>query len=222
MTFISTKKLEKAIDRALLEWLSPLGFHPAEGGGVERRQDARYDFIGSVVCKIGGENRISPFGQMGFLDRKKIYSHFMSEDRHEPEKFAIDATLKYAHFMKDWTAEMRCQQVEDLEDFLNQLQIFVMERLLPTLMSYDTPRKVVALYINKNEKDRTSFAPPSWHGYSSALTALILARLYEPNHYQSLKQRYRGEFEGLDEDKAKRVQQLIQYLDLSDPLPVIQ
>jgi hypothetical protein len=222
MTFISTKKLEKAIERALLDWLSPYGFESAEGGGVERWKDNRYDFIGTVVCKIGGENRISPFGQMGFRDRKKIYSHFIHEDRQEPEKFAIDATFKYAHFVHDWTADMRCQQVEELESFLQNLKTFVIERLLPCLLSYDTPQKVLALYIKKNEKDRRSFSPPSWHGYSSALTVLILARLYEPQNYEPLKKRYWGAFEDLDTETMKRALRLIEYLDLPDPLPALQ
>ncbi|TVO52660.1 hypothetical protein [Denitromonas halophila] len=222
MTFISTRKLEKAIDRALQDWLSPYGFRPANGGGVERWQDNRYDFIGSLVCKIGGENRITPFGQMGFREHENIYSHFIHPDRQESEKLAIDATFKYAHFVKDWTAAMRCQQVEELEGFLGNLRGFVMERLFPTLMSYDTPHKILALYIRTNEKDPTSFAPPTWHGYSSALTALILARLYESSHYKSLKHRYSGEFEGLDEEKMKRVQRLLEYLDLPDPLPALE
>ena len=222
MSFISTKKLEKAIARSLLDWLAPYGFKLAEGGGVERWIDNRYDFIGTVVCKIGGENRISPFGQMGFRDRKKIYSHFIHDDQKEPEKFAIDATFKYADFVHDWTADMRCQQVEELEGFLQGLQVFVIERLLPCLLSYDTPQKILALYIKKNEKNRRSFSPPSWHGYSSALTALILARLYEPNNYEPLKKRYWGEFEDLDQEKMKRVLRLIEYLDLPDPLPELQ
>lgn len=222
MTFISTKKLEKAIDRSLLNWLSPCGFKLAEGGGVERRKDNRYDFIGTVVRKIGGENRITPFGQMGFRDRENIYSHFIHEDHKEPDKFAIDATFMYAHFMHDWTADMRCQQLEELEGFLHSLQTFVIERLLPCLLSYDTPQKILALYIKKNEKDRRSFSPPRWHGYSSALTALILARLYEPNNYEPLKKRYWGEFEDLDQEKMKRVLRLIEYLDLPNPLPELQ
>jgi hypothetical protein len=146
----------------------------------------------------------------------------MSDDPQESNKIAVDVSLKYAHFMQDWTARMRCQHFEDLDDFLAQLRSFIMERLFPTLMSYDTPEKVLTLYLKKNEKDRTSFDPPSWSGISSALTALILARLHVPEHYTRLKKRYVHEFEGLDSDKLERSNRLIQYLDKSDPLPALQ
>ncbi len=221
MTVIAVKQLDKAISQALLEWLSPQGFVAAEGGGVERWQGNRYDFIGAVVNRIGGENRISPFGQMGFSETQRIYSHFMSDSPRESNKIAVDVQLKYAHFMKDWTADMRCQEHEQLKDCLTQLRIFIMDRLYPALLSYDTPEKVLAAYLKKNEKDRRSFDPPSWAGFSSALTGLILARLYGPEHYAALKQRYAGEFEGLDEDKSACAKRLIAYLDQLGALPAL-
>ena len=66
-----------------------------------------------------------------------------------------------------------------------------------------------------------TFDPPSWFGFSSALTRLILARLYGPEHYATLKQRYAGEFEDLDEDKLARVRRLIAYLDHQGTLPAL-
>lgn len=213
MTVIAVRKLDKAISQALLDWLSPEGFVAAEGGGVERWQGNRYDFIGAVVNRVGGENRISPFGQMGFSETQKIYSHFMSSNPQESNKIAVDVQLQYAHFMRNWTAHMRCQEIEQLDDCLAQLRIFVLDRLYPALMSYDTPEKVLAAYLRTNEKDPVSFEPPNWFGYSSALTGLILARLYGPEHYATLKQRYAGEFKDLDEDKLARARRLIAYLD---------
>jgi hypothetical protein len=221
MTVIAVRKLDKAISQALLDWLSPQGFIAADGGGVERWQGNRYDFIGAVVNRIGGENRISPFGQMGFSETQRIYSIFMSNNPQESNKVAVDIQLKYAHFMKDWTADMRCQEVEQLENRLAQLRIFVLDRLYPALQFFDTPEKVLGAYLKKNERDRRSFDPPSWFGYSSALTGLILARLYGPEHYATLKQRYVGEFEDLDEDKLARVRRLIAYLDQQGTLPVL-
>lgn len=219
MTVIAVRKLDKSISKALLEWLSPHGFMAAEGGGVERWQGNRYDFIGAVVNRIGGENRISPFGQMGFADRKKIHSHFMSDNLQESSKIAVDVQLKYAHFVKSWTVDMLCQEIEQLDAFLAELRFFVLERLYPALLVYDTPEKVLSAYLKKNEKDRRSFDPPSWFGFSSALTGLILARLHSPEHYPGLKQRYAGEFDGLDEEKLSRAKRLIAYLDQPGVLP---
>ncbi len=221
MTVIAVRKLDKAISQALLEWLSPHGFIAADGGGVERWRGNRYDFIGAVVNRIGGENRVSPFGQMGFLDRKGIYSHFMSEDPQESNKIAVDVQLKYAHFMKDWTADIKCQEVEDLEDCLVEVKTFVMGKLYPTLQGYDSPQKVLAAYLKKNEKDRRNFDPPGWKGYSSALTGLILARLYGQEHYAKLKERYAHEFEDLDEETLMRAKRLIAYLDHQGELPAL-
>jgi hypothetical protein len=59
MTAISVKKLDKAIDLALLTWLSPQGFVAADGGGVERWDENRYDYVGCIVNRVGGENAIS-------------------------------------------------------------------------------------------------------------------------------------------------------------------
>lgn len=221
MTVIAVRGLDKAVSKALLNWLSPLGFVAAAGGGVERWLGNRYDFVGAVVNRIGGSNRVFPFGQMGFLDRKKIYSHFMSDDPEESNKIAVDIQLKYAHFMKDWTADMRCQESEQLEDFLALLRVFVMGELYPALCAFDTPQKVLAAYVKKNEKDRRNFDPPSWFGFSSALTGLILARLFGSEHYADLKQRYAGEFEDLDDDNLKRLKRLIAYLDSQGALPAL-
>lgn len=221
MTVIAVRKLDKAICQAMLVWPAPHGFVAAAGGGVERWTGDRYDFLGCIVNRIGGRNCISPFGQMGFRDRKKIYSYFMSDDPDESNKIAVDVQLKYAHFVKDWNMDMHCQHTEDLDAFLVQLRSFVMEKLYPALASYETPEQVLALYLKKNEKDRKSFDPPSWFGYSSALTGLILARLHAPEHYVALKQRYSDHFDGLDADTLARTKKLIAYLDLPQlaPLP---
>ncbi|GGY30077.1 hypothetical protein [Paludibacterium paludis] len=222
MTVIAVRKLDKAISQALLEWLSPHGFIAAEGGGVERWLGNRYDFIGAVVNRVGGLNRISPFGQMGFSDRKNIYSYFMSDNPQESSKIAVDVQLKYAHFVKSWTTDMLCQEIEQLDAFLAELRVFVFEKLYPALQAYDSPEKILAAYLKKNEKDRRSFDPPSWFGFSSALTGLILARLYSPEDYPGLKQRYAGEFEGLDEEKLSRGKRLIAYLDQPGVLPPLK
>jgi hypothetical protein len=221
MTVIPVKKLDKTVDTAMLEWLSPLGFGRAGPGGVERWRGNRYDFLGCVVNRVGGENHVRPFGQMGFGHIQRVYSHFMSDDPAESNKIAVDVQLRYANFMKSWTAALRCQHEEELQEFLAKLRSFVMDELYPALMSYSTPEQVLALYINKNEKSPTDFDPPVWSGYNaaSALTGLILARLHGEENYVALKRRYSGELADLDVDTTARATRLIGHLDQPDPLP---
>lgn len=223
MTVLPFKKLHRIVDQAMQEWFTPLGFVRASSGGVERWQGDRYDYLGCVVNRIGGENRVSPFGQMGWRHRKGIYSYFMSDDPVESNRIAVDVQLQYANFTNDWTADMRCQHEEELETFLPQLRSFVMDRLYPALMSYATPEQVLALYLKKNHSSPTDFDPPVWQGYNaaSALTGLILARLHGPGHYETLKRRYAGEFADLDVDTLARANRLIAYLDQPDPLPAL-
>ena len=164
MTVLPVKKLHKIVNKSMLEWFTPLGFVGASSGGVERWQRDRYDYLGCVVNRIGGMNRISPFGQMGFGHIQRLFSHFMSDDPTESNKIAVDVQLQYVNFTKDWTADMRCQHEEELEAFLPKLRNFVMDQLYPVLMSYATPEQVLALYLKKNEKSRTDFEPPVWQG----------------------------------------------------------
>ena len=206
----------------MLELMAPHGFAKASSGGIERWRGDRYDYMGCVVNQIGGATKVSPFGQMGFGHRRRIYSHFMSDVPDESNAVAVDVQLRYAHFAKDWTAGMRCQQIEHLDAFLQQLLSFVSNQLYPALMAYSSPEKVLDAYLKKNEKDSKSFDPPSWFGASSALTCLILARLHGPTHYPSLKQRYSVQFSDLDQETFERASRLIAYLDLPDPLPPLQ
>ena len=221
MTVLPIKKLCKVVDHSMLEWFAPLGFVRLSGGGVERWKDDRYDYLGCVVNRIGGENRISPFGQMGWRHHQEIYAHFMSDDPVESNKIAVDVQLRYANFVRDWAIGMHCQHEEELQTFLSQLRSFVMDQLYATLTSYATPEQVLALYLKKNEKSRTNFDPPVWSGYSaaSALTGLILARLHGPQHYETLKRRYAGEFAALDAETLARTDRLIHYLEQPNPLP---
>jgi hypothetical protein len=221
MSALSVSKLRSKVNKALLDWLSPLGFVPADSGGVERWTGERYDYIGCVVNRIGGENRVSPFGQMGFASTQVLYSHFMSDAPEESNKIAVDVQMEYADFMKDFTAALRCQSTDDFDSFLSDLKAFVMNRLYPALMACATPQQVFALYLKKDENDRRSFDPPSWFGLSSALTGLILARLYAPERYDAMKTRYQPQFDGVGAIKLERAKRLMAYLDQPDPLPLL-
>lgn len=213
MTALTVKKLEKVVQKALIEWLSPLGFTLESNGGCGRWQGDIYTYIGCVVNRVGGLNRIRPFGQMGFLHRKKIFSAFMSDNQEESNKIAVDLQADYAHFMRSWNADMRCQNEEEVDEFLSALHSFVFDRLYPTLTAFADPIQVLDLYIKYDETNRTSFDLPGWSGHSSALTAMILARLHAPHEYPALKKRYQPIFDQLLPEYKGRAEKLIAYLD---------
>lgn len=222
MKEMPVKKLERVVQKSLIEWLSPIGFTLEDNGGCGRRQGDMYTYIACIVTRIGGANRVMPFGQMGFLHRKRIYSAFMSDDPDESNKIAVDLQVKYAHFTRDWNADMRCQYEEELDDFLESLRAFIMDKLYPTLMAYVEPRKLLELYLKKDETDPKGFDLPNGFDYSSALTALILARLHGPEHYAELKQRYKPVFAELTQPQnIERVGKLIAYLDQPELTPIV-
>ncbi|HET8730546.1 MAG TPA: hypothetical protein VFM34_05485 [Moraxellaceae bacterium] len=221
MAAITAKKLEKAIEKALVEWLSPLGFR-AEQGGCSRWENDIYVYMGCVVTRIGGINRVKPVGQMGFRSSQAIYQAFMHDrDIPSPDR-SVDLQADYAHFARSWSSDMRCQSEEDLLAFLESLRIFVMEKLYPTLAAFSEPGAVVDLYLGYDEKDRHSLELPGWHGHGSALKALILARLYRPDAYEILKKRYQPIFEQLLPELRERVTRLLAYLDQQVLSPVAE
>jgi hypothetical protein len=213
MTAMTAKKLEKSIEKALLEWLLPLGFYAEDGGGCARWKDDVYVYIGCVVTRIGGVNRVKPVGQMGFKSSQRIYQAFMHDKSLPSPNRSVDLQADYAHFARSWSEDMRCQSVEDLDVFLDGLRVFVLEKLYPTLNSYTEPSQVVELYLKYDETNRACLDLPGWHGYSSALKALILARLYRAGVYESLRKRYQPVFEQLMPEYKERVIKLITYLD---------
>ncbi len=220
MTAIPTKKLEKVIDKKLLEWLEPLGFYAEDGGGCARWENDVYVYIGCIVTRIGGVNCIRPFGQMGFKVTQRIFQAFMHDRNLHSPKMAVDLQADFAHFARNWTEDMHCQDEEDLNSFLGELRSFVLNKLYPTLTIYVEPRQVLDLYLEYDETDRRCLELPGWHGYSSALKALILARLYRVEVYASLRKRYQPIFEPLIPEYKEQVSKLIAYLDQKELSPL--
>lgn len=221
MTVIPLKKLEKIVTKALLEWLAPLGFSARDSGSCERWQSDIYTYIGCVVNRVGGINRIDPFGQMGFAHTQKIYSHFMSDDPAESNKIAVDLQAAYGNFMRDWNTYILCQHEEEVEAMLVKLKTFIFDKLYPTLMRYTEPKLLLDLYIKHDETNKANFDLPIFKGYSSALTALIIARLHSPEHYETLKKRYQPIFDRLLVPEYKeRSAKLIAYLDQTELTPL--
>jgi hypothetical protein len=230
MTVITLKKLQKIVSHSLVEWLSAEGFAGEDGvlggGCVLRWQGDIYTNIGCEVIRIGGVNRIVPFGQMGFLHAQKIYTHFMAdspEDAEERNQRAVDFQVGYPHYMKDWNAYIACQHEEEVEAALATLKAFIFDYLYPMLTAYTTPEKLLPLYQKIDENNPICFNIPVWHGYSSALGVLILARLHKPALYAEFKKRYQPILYDPLEPPSKldeRADRLIAYLDQNELTPL--
>lgn len=221
MTVIPLKKLEKIVGKACFEWLKPLNFVLEDNGGCGRWDNDIYTYVGCVVDRVGGINRIKPFGQMGFMHIKKIYSHFMTDDPAESNKIAVQLQAAYGNFMRDWNTYILCQHEEEVEAMLVKLKAFIFDKLYPTLMRYTEPKLLLDLYIKHDETNKANFDLPVFKGYSSALSALIIARLHAPEHYETLKKRYQPIFDRLLVPEYKeRSANLIAYLDQKELTPL--
>lgn len=221
MTVIPVKKLEKIVGKACLEWLKPLGFVLEENGGCGRWENDIYTYIGCVVVRVGGVNRIEPFGQMGFKDNQAIYQNFMLDKTLPIPDISVNLQAAYGNFMRDWNAYILCQHEEEVEATLVKLKAFIFDKLYPTLMRYTEPKLLLDLYIKHDETNKANFDLPVFKGYSSALTALIIARLHAPEHYETLKKRYEPIFERLLVPEYKeRSANLIAYLDQNELTPL--
>lgn len=231
MMVIPQKKLVKIVSNSLKEWLSPLGFSKedcggVDGGGVFRWQGDVYTFIGCRAIRIGGENRIVPFGQMGFLHLQKIYTYFMADSPESAAKLnqlAVDFQVGYQHYMKDWNAYIPCQHEEEVEAALATLKAFIFDYLYPMLTAYTSPEELLPLYEALDDKDPTSFNIPVFDGFSSALGVLIIARLHQPDVYPAFKKRYQSIIYDPQEppdELTERADRLIAYLDQEELTPL--
>jgi len=211
---LAPAKLERAITRALAATLQGKGFARADAGGVERWQRGVYMFIGAVVTRIGGVNRVEPFAQLGFEEAQKIYAEYMDDDPVAAIKRAVNLQVSYCYFSGGkWGDHLRCQEEAELPAVLGEISRLASEKFLPFLEQNAEPKKVLELYLPYDENDVHSCDPPGWHGHSSALGALILARLYGPEHYAALKKRYAPIFRPLIPEIKERAMRLVSFLD---------
>ena len=219
---LAPTKLKQAITKTLAETLQGKGFALTDsagidGGSVERWDGGVYMYIGVVVNRIGGVNRITPFAQLGFRETRKIYAEYMFDNPVEANKRAVDLQVDYCYFSGGkWGDHLRCQEESELAGLLDRIGRLGSDRMLPFLEQNADPRKVLELYLRYDEKNIHSCDPPGWTGHGSALGALILARLYGPEHYPALKKRYAPIFAPLIPDIKKRATRLISYLDGSE------
>ncbi|MDJ0908198.1 MAG: hypothetical protein QNI99_03325 [Woeseiaceae bacterium] len=219
---MSSGKLSRSVDKALKTWLEPLGFKWDKNfSGCSRWQNGYYIFIACLAQTRGGETRAEPYSWAGFADTRKIINHFYYDGEHRPDS-SDDIYIEYANFVHSWNKGIACNRVEDQERFLRTFKSFVMERLLPLLESYSDPQKLIDLYLSKELFDARDFELPNWRGCKSAVSGLVLARLYRPKVYKKLKRRYKRQFREItDDDKKKRVKRLIAYLDRKELTPIV-
>jgi hypothetical protein len=211
---LTRAKLERAITTALVDTLREKGFARAETGGVERWNGDIYMFVGAVVTRIGDVNRVEPFAQLGFRKPQQIYNKYMWDEPEEGIRLAVHLQVSYCFFSGGkWGDHLVCQEEGELPALLAQISRLACEKFVPFLEQSAEPRKVLELYLRFDENDLHSCAPPGWTGHSSALGALILARLYGPEHYRALKKRYAPIFKPLVPDLKERAMRLIAYLD---------
>ena len=215
---LTVNSLKKKVGDKLQSWFGPMGFEFENGvDGVElfRWKDNVYTSIACIINRIGGHNRIIPLGQLGFRDTNEIYQRFMLDPDLPIPNRSVDLTIKYSNLENDWNAKITCNEEKELDDMYSKLQDAILEKLFPALTEYSDPNKLVKLYVEKNETDSSDLNLPAWHGYSSAVTGLILSKLYAPKYYETLKKRYEALFEkelSQEETRAK-VDALISHLE---------
>ncbi|WP_029922628.1 hypothetical protein [Nevskia soli] len=217
MTTVSASKLEKLVDKTILDSLAPFGFVKDETGGSFCDRGDVYLYVGGLTRRLGGKNRIEPFGQVGFASANRIKFAFM-----EPGKPIRKATgtfqVHYRHFAGERDAYIGCETEEELPHALERVRDLTLHRLLPCLEKHTDPKQVLQAYIAHDEHQKNSLGLLGAHDYNTALSGLILARLYGREHYEPLKRRYQHFIEPLMPELKEKALKLIAYLD-SDPLP---
>jgi hypothetical protein len=221
MTVISASKLQNVVDKAILGTLSPNGFVAEESGGAFCDRGGVYLYVAGLTQHLHGKNQIRPFGQVGFDAVNRIKAHFM-----RPAAGIAKATgtfqAHFRHFVGERDAFIGCETLEELPEALKRVADFVSYQLLPCIEKYSDPALVLQVYVGHDETKKNSLDLIGAHDYNSALSGLILARIYGPDAvYRSLKERYQMFFNPLLPAIKGKVSGLIAYLD-RDPLPDLQ
>lgn len=213
-------RIEKATDKALYEWLNPLGFTQDNSGGCCRWEGDVFTYIACTFASYGDQNDVRPFGQIGFRQSSQIYRFFMLDKDPALLDHAVSMTADYANFVNSYSDCLICNSMDEIGEFLEKLKLFVLNQLYPTLMKFTDPVTLVELYRQRDESQPKSFELPKWYGIQSAMTGIILARLFAPQHYDELLKRYRPLIDRLEAnpEKYERAKKLLSYLE-SEPLP---
>ncbi len=110
---MTSGKLSRDVDKALREWLRPLGFTWDKNfSGCSRWQDGYYIFIACLIQTRGGETRAEPYSWAGFAETRKIIGHYYSAGGYRPDS-SDDIYIEYANFVHSWIKGIICNHVED-------------------------------------------------------------------------------------------------------------
>lgn len=219
---LTAARLRRDVDKAMREWLKPLGFEWHKTfEGCCRWRDGYHIFIASGIESYGLHNAARPYSWAGFAETSKIIDHFMRRPDRQRLDSSDDVYIDYGNFVHSWQKGMICDYPEDYERFLKVFRIFILERLLPLLESYSDPQNMIEAYLRKKDFGGLDFDPPIWQGCGSAIRGITLARLYRPRVYKKLKRRYKQQFkEDLRDEHQDRIKRLIAYLDQKELAPI--
>jgi hypothetical protein len=206
--------LEKHLNGLALNILKPHGFRH-EDDGCLREFEGGAQYVGIAVTDTGGKNSINPFGQTGLLLPLTIKEHFCGPKRMMGlGQFQVE----YSYFSGIPWRGRPCQTQADLPETEVWLHDFLTNQMLPCIKRYSDPREILHAYLLHDEKTKNTTDVLSWNGWGSAVTGLIFAKLYGPEHYVSLRERYSRIFVPLLPEYKEQVLNLLAYLD-QDPLP---
>ena len=206
-TKIPRSRLERHLNKLALSILQPLGFVSHEGGCL-RKFDGAEQYFAISATDIGGINAVTPFGQTGLLQPFLISQAFLG-----PVRMAGQFQVDYPYFSGIPFKGRPCQTPADLPATEVWLRDFLLRQMLPCLEEYSKPLAILRAYLDHDETQKNTSDVLVWHGWASAATGLIYARLYGTEHYPGLRQRYARIFEPLLPEYKDRVTSLLKYLD---------
>jgi hypothetical protein len=205
-TKIPRSRLERHLNKVALSILKPLGFHSNDG--CVREIEGGEQYFSICVTDIGAINDVMPFGATGLLQPFLIKSKFLGAGG-----MAGQFQVEYPYFSGVPFKGRACQTPADLPETEVWLHDFLLNQMVPCLEKYSDPHAILQAYLAHDETKKNTTDVLAWKGWTSAATGLIYARLYGPQYYSDLKQRYERIFAPLLPEYKTQVTRLLAYLD---------
>lgn len=200
-------RLERHLNKFALSILMPLGFKGQDDGCL-REFDGGEQYFAINVTDTGQKNEVRPFGATGLVAAFLVKKRFLGASG-----VAGQFQIEYGHFSSDPIHGRPCQTQAELPETEAWLQEFLLTQMVPCLEKYSDPQAILQAYLAHDETQKNTTDALAWKGWTSAATGLIYARLYRPEHYATLKQRYARIFAPLLPEYKEQVTRLLAYLD---------